>query len=185
MSPKNQVSKSKVTPPCEPKRSEDRREGPGVGYFAFLRGINVGGHHTVPMAVLREEMTAMGFGSVRTLLNSGNVIFDSNSDDPDSLETQIEAQLAAKFGFSIPVMIRTAASMGELVESDPFSLILSEAKDPNIRLYVTLTRSGDMIPSMVDLRDSRTTKAMDELERRFGKDLTTRNWNTIVKMVGK
>jgi uncharacterized protein (DUF1697 family) len=153
--------------------------------FAILRGINVGGHHKVPMAVLRDEMTTMGFGSVRTLLNSGNVIFESASEDPSSLETQIEARLASKFGFPIPVMIRTAASMSDLVESDPFSLILSEVKDPNIRLYITFTRSGENIPSVLDLRDSQTTKEMEQLEKRLGKDITTRNWNTIVKMVGR
>lgn len=152
---------------------------------AFLRGINVGGHHKVPMAVLREVMTAMGFGSVRTLLNSGNVIFESSSDDPASLETQIEARLADKFGFPIPVILRTAETLQALVESDPFSLILSEAKDPNIRLYITFTRSGDNIPSVLDLRDTQTTKEMEQLEKRLGKDITTRNWNTIVKMVGR
>ncbi len=149
---------------------------------AFLRGINVGGHHTVPMAVLREEMTAMGFGSVRTLLNSGNVIFESDETNLPALEQRLETRLQAAFGFPIPVLIRTIDTLQALVDADPFAGIQMHA---DIRLYITLTRSGDNMASVVDLRDSRTTKAMDELERRFGKDITTRNWNTMLKMVDR
>lgn len=149
---------------------------------AFLRGINVGGHHKVPMAVLRDEMTAMGFGSVRTLLNSGNVIFESDETNLPALEQRVETRLQAAFGFPIPVLIRMSASMVDLVESDPFKDIEIHA---DIRLYITFTRSGDNIPSVLDLRDTQTTKEMEQLEKRLGKDITTRNWNTIVKMVGR
>ena len=47
-------------------------------YVAFLRGINVGGHHKIPMADLRRALEELGFRKVVTLLNSGNVIFDSS-----------------------------------------------------------------------------------------------------------
>jgi uncharacterized protein (DUF1697 family) len=153
-----------------------------VGYHAFLRGINVGGHHKVPMATLRTVFEAMGFTSVRTLLNSGNVSFESDRADLSALEREIESRLAAELGFPIPVMIRTDESLRAFVAASPFALILSEAKEPDIRLYITFTRSGDNIPSVVDLRDSNTIKAMEELERRLGKDIPTRNWNTVVKM---
>lgn len=150
---------------------------------AFLRGINVGGHHKVPMATLRHVFTDMGFESVSTLLNSGNVRFESAETDLPALEQRLEARLKEAFGFPIPVMIRTAESLRALVDESPFALILSEAKDPDIRLYITFTRAGDNIPSVVDLRDSRTVKTMEELERSLGKDITTRNWNTVLKMV--
>ena len=52
-------------------------KNPTEQYVAFLRGINVGGHHKIPMAELRNVMEEMGFSEVVTLLNSGNVIFDS------------------------------------------------------------------------------------------------------------
>jgi len=45
-------------------------------FIAFLRGINVGGNHKVPMAVLRNKMTDWGYENVKTILNSGNVVFD-------------------------------------------------------------------------------------------------------------
>ncbi|MGY8913954.1 MAG: DUF1697 domain-containing protein, partial [Flavobacteriales bacterium] len=45
-------------------------------YIAFLRGINVGGHHKVPMAVLKTEFEKLGFKNIVTLLNSGNILFE-------------------------------------------------------------------------------------------------------------
>ena len=149
---------------------------------AFLRGINIGGHHKVPMATLRTVFEAMGFTSVRTLLNSGNVTFDSDRADLGALERVIETRLTDVFGFPIPVMIRTDESLRAFVASSPFALIRSEAKDPDIRLYITFPRSGDNNPTVVDLRDSNTIKAMEEFERRLGKDITTRNWDTVLKL---
>lgn len=147
--------------------------------IAFLRGINVGGHHKVPMATLRQVFTVMGFGSVSTLLNSGNVRFESTDTDLPALEQRLEARLDNEFGFPIPVLIRTAESLRALVDASPFAGI---EMHPDIRLYITFTRSGDAIPSVVDLRDSRTVKTMEDLEKRLGKDITTRNWNTITKL---
>jgi len=54
-------------------------------YVAFLRGINVGGHHKVPMADLRKELEKLGFENVMTLLNSGNIIFEVISDYEENL----------------------------------------------------------------------------------------------------
>ena len=148
--------------------------------LAFLRGINVGGHHKVPMATLRQVFTDMGFGSVSTLLNSGNVRFESTETDLPTLEQRLEVRLKEEFGFPIPVLIRSNDMLQALVDADPFA---GSEMHPDIRLYITFTRSGDAIPSVVDLRDSRTVKTMEDLERRLGKDITTRNWNTVVKMV--
>ena len=50
-------------------------------FVALLRGINVGGHHKVPMAELRTELEKLGYSKVNTLLNSGNIIFKAASDD--------------------------------------------------------------------------------------------------------
>ncbi len=94
------------------------------------------------MFTLRMVFEAMGSTSVRTLLNSGNVTFDTDRADLGTLERDIEPH-------------------------------------PDLRLYVTFLRSGERITTVVDLRDSHTIKAIEDLERRFGKDLTTRNWNTV------
>jgi uncharacterized protein (DUF1697 family) len=170
--------------------------------IGFLRGINVGGHHKVPMAELRTLLEAFGCGSVRTLLNSGNIAFDTQRADIQQLEQEMEAFLSQSFGFPIPVILKSGEEIQELVAEQPFAGI-DVHKD--IRLYVTFLKStpsidlplpylsedstytitsirNNTILSILDLSTSSTPKGMDMLEKLFGKNLTTRNWNTIVKV---
>jgi len=175
-----------------------------IKYVAFLRGINVGGHHKVPMAELKNEMAKMGFKNVETLLNSGNVLFDANEDDLASLENKISERLEKTFGFPVPVLIRNANMVFDLLNAAPFRGI-SVTKD--IRLYVSFLRTDSdghlklpwssedgsykiiykqdrTLLSVLDLSISGTPEAMGALERLFGKDITTRNWNTVLR-IGK
>lgn len=170
--------------------------------IAFLRGINVGGHHKVPMADLRNNLIELQCENVKTLLNSGNIVFDTNEKDIQTLENKIENHLAKSFGFPIPVILKKKTEILQLIENDPFKIV-SVNKD--IRLYVSflkhtpestlalpyiskdnafriLSLENKIILSVLDLSISNTTKGMDDLEKHFGKEITTRNWNTIVKI---
>jgi uncharacterized protein (DUF1697 family) len=174
-------------------------------YVALLRGINVGGHHKVPMADLRREMGKLGFDNVVTLLNSGNIIFDGTSNQPVELEEKIANHLERVFEFPIPVLIRKAERIMELSEENPFSDI--EVTN-DIRLYITFLKEtpGNAITlpwisddesyriidiqdravcSVLDLSISRTTEAMKSLGQFFGNEITTRNWNTINRIIKK
>lgn len=174
-------------------------------YVAFLRGINVGGHHKVPMADLHTELEKLGLENIETLLNSGNILFDANSEDILMLGKTISQHLEKVFGFPIPTILRTAGSISRLAEQDPFRNV-PLTKD--IRLYVTflptdvetglqypwtsddnsfriIGKSDKTILSVLDLSIAKTSKTMDVLERNFGKDITTRNWNTVLKLEKK
>lgn len=174
-------------------------------YIAFLRGINVSGHHKVPMAELRKELAKLEFSNIITLLNSGNVIFESTSEDEESLEQSIAEHLEKVFGFQIPVLIRNANDISELINGNPFKNI-EVTKD--IRLYISFlkektgadislpwsTEDGAFrileikdraIVSVVNLTSTQTTKAMEILEKFFGKNITTRNWNTLKRIAEK
>lgn len=174
-------------------------------YVAFLRGINVGGHHKVPMADLRKEMEQLNCEKVITLINTGNIIFEAKADEIGTLENTISTHLEKVFGFPIPVIIRTSEAILKMLTNDPFQVIPVITKD--IRLYVSLLRktpevalelpwtsenqafqiieiSNNTIFSVLDLSVTKTPKGMENLERHFGKGITTRNWNTI-KRVGK
>ena len=169
---------------------------------AFLRGINVGGHHKVPMAELKATLAGMGFSNIKTLLNSGNVVFTTDPTDIAALEKDMAEALKQKFGFPIPVLIRKMEDIQGIVASNPFKDI-EVHKD--IRLYVTFLRddvknnlnlpwtspdgafrilSSDdkMLVSTVDISKTKTTDAMGLLEKNYSKDITTRNWNTLVKI---
>lgn len=169
----------------------------------FLRGINVGGHHKVPMAELREKLNEIGCNNVKTLLNTGNFVFDTKQTNIRDLENKIEDFISGSFGFPIPVIIRTRKEISDLVDENPFEEI-NVHKD--IRLYVSFLKDapkvGLTIPyfsedktykiisvrdkiilSVLDLSTTSTPKGMDDLEKLYGKNITTRNWNTIRKVI--
>ncbi len=173
-------------------------------YVAFLRGINVGGHHKVPMADLRKQLEKLSCDNVVTILNSGNIVFDASNVDLKGLEKSIENHLEKVFEFSIPTILREAELISGLLDSNPFKDVVL-TKD--IRLYVSFLRMevqndlqlpwtsddrafkiismvDNSILSILDLSVTNTPKGMDFLERYYSKDMTTRNWNTI-KRIGK
>ncbi len=176
-----------------------------IPYVALLRGINVSGHHKVSMAELKEKLELLGFEQVKTLLNSGNVIFSAASAEAEQLEQQIESHLAQHFGFPVPTIIRTAASIKTLYEANPFQHInmtkqrrryVSFFKSkPNAHMdypwvsedgsFEILKISDQEIFSLLDLSKASTPQAMDVVEKFYGKTVTTRNWNTIERIIKK
>lgn len=169
---------------------------------ALLRGINVGGHHKVPMAELKTILVNMGCNNVKTILNSGNIVFETKKKDIAGLERIIEMALTEHFGFPIPVILIPHKQINELVNDDPFANVEIHK---NIRLYVSFLKepsttklklpyiSNDkaftiigvrnkFIVSVLDITTSNTPKGMEDLEKLFGKNITTRNWNTIQKI---
>jgi|SRR5579875_1859690 len=171
-------------------------------YVALLRGVNVGGKNVVKMDALRAALVAAGYGNVRTLLASGNVAFDAAETETGVLARDIGATLQRAFGRVIPVIVRTTRQIQELVASAPF---VSVEVTPQTRLYVTFISEQPGVeatapepPGGTDLAIVRVTpsevcsvltlertdsvSAMAELERRFGSRVTTRNWNTVVKL---
>ena len=174
-------------------------------YIALLRGINVGGHHKVPMAALRKEMEVLEFSTVTTLLNSGNVIFEGETSQTPLLEKTIAEHLEKVFGFAIPVWVIKGQEIAALIQIDPFQQIevtkdrrlyvsfLKESPRVNLDLpwvsedksYQIISIQNRIICSVLDLSDGTTVSGMDALEKLFGKAITTRNWNTILRIGNK
>lgn len=170
-------------------------------YVAFLLGINVG-KRKVKMAKLKEVMESSGFENVHTLLASGNVVFES-SDDSKSLTKKLDILLTNKFGFPIKNIVRSMDEIKRLVGSQPFKQIKITS---DIRCYITFLsephKSSIKIPYQSLEKDFRilsvtdtevvsvltlsekwgTTDAMQILGKEFGRNITTRNWNTIQKI---
>jgi uncharacterized protein (DUF1697 family) len=147
-------------------------------YVAFLRGINVGGNQKVSMEELKKVFSSLGFTDVVTILNSGNVIFTS-SDSHTALPKMIEEALEKKFGFLPAVIIRTETQVQAIIAKDPFKHV---NVTPQTRLYVSFTDTEDL-ESVIDITATKnTTDLMKDAEKKYGKRMTTRNWNTIVKI---
>lgn len=183
-------------------------------YVAFLRGINVGGNATVKMEELRKTFESLGFFDVKTLLNSGNVVFATETHER-ALTKKIEEKLLQIFDRKIIVLIRSISAIQKLIDIDPFKKITIT---PDTRLYVTFLsekphsivnisyppasqaralRAGESpkkdfkilevssteICSVLTLSPERnTTDIMNILEKEWGKNITTRNWNTVLKI---
>lgn len=176
-------------------------------YIAFLRGINVGGNKKVPMSDLKKTFESLGFKNVKTLLNSGNVVFEGSETNAETLETELKSQ----FGFDIPVILRTAEEVQKMVDSNPFQGI---QVTPDTRFYVTFMSAkteskleipyvspdknfkilqiteGEVVSVLILSPTFKTTEAMGVLEKEFGsprgeagKNVTTRNWNTVQKIL--
>jgi uncharacterized protein (DUF1697 family) len=89
-------------------------------YIALLRGINVGGHKKIMMADLRLIFEKSGFLAVRSYIQSGNVIFQSNEVDTKKLEQKIESALEKAYGFLVPVIVLTRSKLEKIVNDNPF-----------------------------------------------------------------
>lgn len=175
-----------------------------ITYVALLRAINVGGNHIVRMEELRRAFKVAGYTNISTLLATGNVIFDSPNEDIEELTDSLEIFLKKRFGFDIPVLLRTMENLKQLVDSDPFKGIkvtnetrlyvsfLSEPRKPSFKvpyvsdngLFKILRVTPEEVCCMLTLsQDGDSTKLMGMVEKEFGKRVTTRNWNTIKKLV--
>jgi uncharacterized protein (DUF1697 family) len=171
---------------------------------AFLRGINVGGNKQIKMDALRAAFAGMGYQRVQTLLASGNVLFEAEEQEAGVLTAAIEAGLEKAFGTSIGVLLRSREQIRALAAADPFagvavtkdtrlyvSFLSVPPKDDTLTGYVSpggefriLRVSPGEVCSVLTLSpEMRTTEAMNVLEKTFGKKITTRNWNTIEKVL--
>ncbi len=170
-------------------------------YIALLRGINVGGHRLIKMADLKAMFEAMGFGAVRTYIQSGNVVFQADEAE-QPLRERIEHQIAATFGFPVTVALRTHDELARVIAACPFApdglsegeslyvALLAEAPTPGgiERLLASKTEPDEyrVVGREVYLlyrQHMRVTQLTNSLlESRLGVPATSRNWRTIITL---
>jgi uncharacterized protein (DUF1697 family) len=89
-------------------------------YVGLMRGINVGGKNRLPMKELTKVFVAAGCMDVRTYIQSGNVIFRAAAHVGAGLPVTITSEIARQFGYSVPLVLRTAAEIGDVLSNNPF-----------------------------------------------------------------
>jgi uncharacterized protein (DUF1697 family) len=171
-------------------------------FVSLLRAVNLGGSTQVRMVALADVLSRTGFEQVRTVLQSGNVVFRSNESDPSRLERTIESQLLGGLGLSTDVFVRTAAEWREIVRRNP---LLREAEMDPAHLVVTVLKrapTGDewnalraairgrevvvasgreaYIAYPDGIGHSKLTAAL--IEKKLATRGTSRNWNTVLKL---
>lgn len=89
-------------------------------YVAFLRGINVGGRTSIKMEALRASFAALGYANVKSYIQSGNIVFETDETDDSKIAARISAAVEKEF-FKTPVMVRSIAEIRDAVENNPFA----------------------------------------------------------------
>jgi uncharacterized protein (DUF1697 family) len=173
-----------------------------TSYIGLLRAVNLGPHNRVAMADLREVVEVLGHVDVRTLLQSGNIVFRSDARSAASLERALEQESVSRRGVTTDFFVRNAAEWRALIDANPFS---KEAKsDPGHLLAVVLkseptSKSVAALHASIKGREivaakgrcayivypdgigrSKLTSAL--IEKMLGTRGTARNWNTVLRL---
>jgi uncharacterized protein (DUF1697 family) len=167
-------------------------------YAAFLRGVMP---FNCKMPDLKRAFEAAGFTEVRTVLGSGNVVFTARAASESALEKKAEAAMKQSMGRSFPTIVRSISALKEMLAGDPYK---GYRLKPGAKRVVTFLRekpkAGMKLPAEVtgarilafDGREVFTVYVRDAgakgpvfmqlIEKTFGKDVTTRTWETIQKI---
>lgn len=175
-------------------------------YIALLRGINVGGKNMIKMAELKRMFEGMGLSRVKTYIQSGNVLFETDEEE-EILCKRLEQEIKRAFGFAVSVILRTSEELKQVAENCPFSdeeLSAAETTAEGESLYVSFFQKA---PSQEGLERLNAVKSESDEYRIEGRDIyllfhqsirnsklannlqklnvpvTVRNWKTINKLV--
>jgi uncharacterized protein (DUF1697 family) len=171
-------------------------------HVALLRAINVGGRNRVSMHDLRALLADIGLTNIRSLLQTGNVVFDSRGRSPAELERQLECAAADRLGLDTVFLVRTAREWREIVAANPFPaeaesgpghllvMPLKDAPAADRLAELEAAIAGREVIGAVDrqlyivypdgIGRSKLTTAL--IERKLTTQGTARNWNTVLKL---
>lgn len=88
---------------------------------AMLRSVNLPSHQKVNMQALKTLCTSLGLRDVQTYVQSGNLVFRNQDEDPVALSRRLEEAMKASFGFRPVVIVRTAAELRKVIAKNPFA----------------------------------------------------------------
>ncbi|HVI69511.1 MAG TPA: DUF1697 domain-containing protein [Magnetospirillaceae bacterium] len=167
-------------------------------YIVFIRGIN--GGLTLKMSSLRELFDNLGLRDSKTVLATGNIIFETAQSDKKILARQIEQAIDRVYNYQTVAVLYTEAELRLLIKADPFRGITSTSQrshqvsfiqkgsgrlpfdlphDVPQKGYKVICQVGDTICSLMDLSGATRPDLLAVLDRAFNKQVTTRNWKTV------
>lgn len=160
-------------------------------YIALLRAVNVGGTGKLPMTELRAMCERAGFGDVRTYIASGNALFTSPLREA-RVKQRLEAELEAYAGRHIPILVRTAAEMRDVLARNPFP---DSDRSGTVAIFLDAPPPDDALATVRGRRDEELRLGKREIyvDYRGGigtsklkipaaRDGTARNINTVAKL---
>jgi uncharacterized protein (DUF1697 family) len=168
----------------------------------LLRAVNVGGTGRIAMAELKALAEEIGLADPKTLLQSGNLVFEAGGKKVAAVETLLEREIAKRLSVNTEVMVRTARELRATLERNPFPKVAQS--DPS-RLHIHFLKTPATAAAVTSLGraikgneavggsgreifihfpdgagNSKLTNAV--IERHLGTHGTSRNWNTVTKL---
>jgi uncharacterized protein (DUF1697 family) len=162
-----------------------------TSFVALLRAVNVGGTGKLPMADLKDLCEELGFGTVRTYIASGNVVFESRKSEA-AIKAALERRLEAYAGKPVGVLVRSAAEIAQVLADNPFPKAA-----PNRTMAVFLDRAppADTLLGIRGQRDEQIGLGRREIYIHYGQGMgssklviaaaksgTARNLNTVATL---
>ncbi|MFC6010994.1 DUF1697 domain-containing protein [Nocardia lasii] len=175
-----------------------------TSYAALLRGI-APSNPQMTNDKLRGVFSGLGFTDVGSVVASGNIVFSAPETDVPALEDRIQQALNAELGIPGGTIIRSREELRALVDADPFPGLthgrgtyliatffkateapteIPDFDDPLARV-VGIDRDARAVLAIVDNSTGKTPDFMAWLEKQYGKDITTRTWLTIQRILKK
>jgi len=171
-------------------------------HIALLRAINVGGTKPIGMADLRAFLGELGFEDVRSLLQTGNIVFRGGTNTGTALERLLESEAEQRLGLSTAFVVRTAKEWEAIVARNPFpeeaaadpahlvALFLKDAPPTSSVKTLQAAIQGPEIVSLVakqlyvvyPVGIGRSKLTIKTIEKTLGTTGTGRNWNTVLKI---
>nr|WP_321232192.1 DUF1697 domain-containing protein [uncultured Psychroserpens sp.] len=169
-------------------------------YITLLRGINVGGHKKVPMAELRELLTKTGFETVKTYIQSGNIILKSSAGENAIIEKRVHEEIQLHFGFDVPVIARSRDAFQQIFDACPFS---GEKKETSYFVLLSGIPDNKLVADVMKITyDNEEFQIIDDclyfhssigygnskfnmnlFEKKLKVSATSRNFKTMVKLI--
>lgn len=170
-------------------------------FVVLLRGVNVGGHNRVPMAAFRAMLEELGYAGVKTLLASGNAVFESKGRSTTAAHAaRIAAALSQKLGVDVPAIVKSAPEWEAIVAGNPFGDAIADAS----RMIVVVAPHASVLEALAPVGELVTkregwhighdaaylhcaegileSKAGAALLGKHGRAATSRNWATVLKL---
>ena len=170
-------------------------------YIALFRGINVGGNNVLPMKELVATLESIGAQNVKTYIQSGNAVFQSQETNASLLSNKISAAIKKSHGFEPQVLLLESEEMERAVESNPFPEAESEPKALHLYFLDAIPENPDF-DTLASIKSNRERFALKDgvfylhapdgigrsklaakAEKLLGVSATARNWRTVCKIM--
>jgi uncharacterized protein (DUF1697 family) len=170
-------------------------------FIALFRGINIGGHHPLPMKALTAILRDLGATAVTTYIQSGNAVFRSPSRNPDTLAKRLTAEIGKRHGFEPYVLIIEPQALARVIAQNPFADALGDPVTLHVGFLADVPGNPDLAKLASLKKDSERYQLDDGVfymhlpegagrsklaagaEKALGVPMTGRNWKTVCKLM--